>query len=269
MDSSLICWDCSSMADSLPRLTTCSLVTMLTEANSHWRLSSCSLPIKQSSKRISSYYAATTSVDKSIVSMASTMSAREDIVSVSGRSSRTCSTACRLQHSSTTRSSACMVDFHRNSSLWHNCSKLLDLPKYLRMDFFATCCGLIRKSPRVAGERTTEVSAIHLEKPSSSSFWRRMTLIWFAELIKWLRTAMSSSAADSSSLYFQRLTTVENSIIPALWCLSTTHWCAASLFWRLLMERPALELDQEDPRLHQASEERNREIFVLILKLKL
>ena len=99
---------CSNTAAFLPKLTTSSSATTLTEASSPLRPSACSWPTRSNTLRISSSYGATTSVRLSTGSTASTMNVRGGTTSSYGRRSRTVSTVCQSQPSSMRRSSPCM-----------------------------------------------------------------------------------------------------------------------------------------------------------------
>ena len=197
MDNSQIFSDYSSMEASLLRQTISSLETTSTEANSPSRPWSCFSPTKWSSKRTSSYSEAIMSVVKSIEFMDSTTNARDDTVSVFGKSSKTYLTACQLQPWLTTKFSACMEAFLPSSSLSLNYSKLLGQQRYQKMAYYVIFYGLTQRKLRVAGVKMIEVSAIHLEKLSSNNSWRRMTLTLFVEPTRLSRMATNSSAVGS------------------------------------------------------------------------
>ena len=152
------------MVDSLQRPTISSLETMLIEANNHLRPWYCFSLTKSSLKRTFSCSVEIMSADKLTESTDSMMNARDDTVSASGKNSRTFSTACQLQPSSTTRYYVCMEVCHLNSSQWRSCNRLRGQLKYPRMDSCAIYSGLIQRRPKVAGEKMTEVSAILSEK---------------------------------------------------------------------------------------------------------
>ena len=197
MASSQIFSDFSSMAASLLKQIICSLEITSTEANNLLRLWSCSSPTKWSSKRTSSYSEAITNVDKSIEFMDSMTNAKDDTVSVFGKSSKTYLTACQLQPWLTTKFSACMEAFLPSSSLSLNYSKLQGQQRYQKMAYYVIFYGLTQRKLRVAGVKMIEVSAIHLEKLSSNNSWRRMTLTLFVEPTRLSRMATNSSAVGS------------------------------------------------------------------------
>ena len=100
----------SSTEDSHPKPIISSSAIMSIEANSHWKPSACYLHTKSSIQRTSSFFVGIMSALQSIASTAFTTSAKDDIISNSGRHLLTASIACQLQPLLMRKSLLCTED---------------------------------------------------------------------------------------------------------------------------------------------------------------
>ena len=197
MDSTMTCWESLSTEASLLKPTIYSSVIILIVESSQSRPSPFSFVTKLSTLRISSYSEVTTSAPRSIVFMASTMSARDDTQLDSGVSSVTSSIACPSLLSLMRKFSACTVVLVQNWKTSTKLRTLWDLQMCLILAFCAISFGPI---PSVASKLTAITIVVcpsHSVRKLSASLMRSTTLTWFAEPIRLSKTATSSSRDDN------------------------------------------------------------------------
>ena len=180
MVNTMICWGSLSMADSLPRPTICSLVTISIVASSLSKQFAYSCATKSSTLRTFSCCAATTNVLKSTVSMASMTSANADTRSDSGEFSVMSSIVCPLQLWSMRRSSACTAVWAPNSRTWIKLRTSWDQQMFPILASSAICYGQTPNAASKPTATTIEESASLLERMWSESLTRSMISIWFA-----------------------------------------------------------------------------------------
>lgn len=254
MVNTTICWDCLSMEDSHPMPTISFWVTMWTEVSKVWKLSASCLPTKSSTQRTSSCSEATTSVHQSIVSTGSMMNAKEGTTLRCGKLSLTVSTVYPLLQSSMKKSCVCMEDSAQNWAASNRLRELWDLLMFQIQDSSAISYGQILTRMFRDGVKMTEVSVLHLDKRLYLLLIRNTILIWSAELIRSLKTAMNSLQRDNLWLCSVLLTTVVNSIMREPWCPLMIHSCAVSRSWSQLKRNRSShmeEMEQVDQLHHQ------------------
>ena len=169
MVNSPICWDCLNMAGSLPKPTTSSSETTSTEVVNLWRQSFCCWRTRSSTRKTSSCCAEITNVVKLTAFTVFTTNVSAASQSRPGKSSKMFSTVCPLRHSLMTRFFACTEVFPPNLSQLLNSSNWLVPLKFLRTDFCAIYCGLIRRRVSQVGAKMIAVFRIHSARRSSNN----------------------------------------------------------------------------------------------------
>ena len=175
MASTMICWGSLSMEGSHQTQIISSWATTSIEVDNQLKLLCFYCATRSSTLRTSSCSEVTTSVPKSIESMASMMNVREDTLSNYGEYSVMCSIACQCQRWSTRKYSVCMEVSVLSSRTWIRLKGLWDQQMCQTRVSCVIYYGQIRREASMSTEIMIEEWVSLLVRMWSASSTRSMT----------------------------------------------------------------------------------------------